>query len=131
MRFFTQILAFVATAALFLTQAAPLTAPLLLGANSTNAEVVPGRYIIILGPATDAASVTLHHNRVRQIHSRDLARRDVNNEEDPGGGVDKTYELGGFKGYAGSFDAATIEELIALPEVCTHSYSFPLGIRFC
>jgi oryzin len=101
-----------------------------LGANSTNAEVVPGRYIITLDPATDAASITLHHNRVREIHSRNLARRDVNNEEDLGEGVDKTYELGDFKGYAGSFDAGTIGELIALPEVCTHSRSCPLGTRF-
>jgi oryzin len=131
MRFFIRILAFAATAAPFLAQAVPLTAaPLLLGANSTNAEVVLGRYIITLDPATDAASVTLHHNKVREIYSRNLARRDVNNEEDPGEGVDKTYELGDFKGYAGSFDAATIEELIALPEVCTHLCSCQLGIQF-
>jgi hypothetical protein len=75
------------TASSFFAQAAPLNAaPLLLSANSTNTEVVPGRYIITLDPA----SVTLRHNKVREIHSRNLARRNVNDYEEPGEGVGKT-----------------------------------------
>jgi oryzin len=71
-----------------------------------SADVIPGRYIVQFVPDVDPASIAAHHNTVHH-----LARRDgiANVEHD--------YDLGDFKGYAGSFDAATIEQLNALDEV--------------
>lgn len=108
MQFFTRITALAAAAAPFLIHAAPVVAP---RAN----EVIPGKYIVQLKPDTDVASIAAHHNKVRSIHARNLARR---GDDGPGGApVEREYGFGNFKAYAGSFDDATIEELKALPEV--------------
>ena len=108
MQFFTRVLALAATAVPFLTQAAPLSP------RSTD-DLIAGKYIIQLRPDTDIASIAAHHNKVRDIHARNLARRD--SDGDVSTGVEREYDFGSFKGYAGSFDDATIEELKALPEV--------------
>lgn len=108
MQFLTRITALAAVAAPFVANAAPVDTP---RAN----EVIPGKYIVQLKPDTDVASIAAHHNKVRSIHARNLARRG----DDGAGGapVEREYGFGNFKGYAGSFDDATIEELKALPEV--------------
>lgn len=108
MQFFTRITALAAAAAPFLAHAAPAVAP---RAN----EVIPGKYIVQLKPDTDVASVAVHHNRVRSIHARNLARRG----DDSAGGdpIEREYGFGNFKAYAGSLDEATVEELKTLPEV--------------
>lgn len=108
MQFFTRFLALAATAAPFLAQAAPLSP------RSTD-SLIAGKWIIQLKPDTDIASVTAHHEKVRAIHARNLARRD--NDAEVSTGIEREYDFGNFKGYAGSFDEATIEELKALPEV--------------
>ena len=108
MQFFTRLTAVVAAAAPFLASAAPVSAP---PAN----EVIPGKYIVQLKPDTDIASIAAHHNKVRSIHARNLARR---GDASPSGSpVEREYGFGDFKAYSGSFDDATIEELKALPEV--------------
>jgi hypothetical protein len=78
-------------------------------------EIIPGKYIVQLKPDTDVASITAHHNKVRSIHARNLARRGGDGPN--GTPVEREYGFGNFKAYAGSFDDATIEELKALPEV--------------
>ncbi|KAH8711926.1 subtilisin-like protease-like protein [Phaeosphaeriaceae sp. PMI808] len=103
MQFFTRVLSLAAAAAPFIANAAPLTS------RATDAEA--GKYIIQLKPGTDVASLAAHHDRVRSIAARNVNRRDA------GTGVEREFELGDFKGYAGSFDEATIEALKALPEV--------------
>ncbi|KAF1850363.1 subtilisin-like protease-like protein [Cucurbitaria berberidis CBS 394.84] len=113
MQFFTRFLALAATAVPFIAQAAPL-AP-------RAAELIPGKYIIQLKPGTDIASIAAHHNKVREIHARNLARRD---DAEVSAGIERQYDIGDFKGYAGSFDAATIEELKALPEVLVVEQDF-------
>ncbi|KAH9876450.1 hypothetical protein J1614_003581 [Plenodomus biglobosus] len=107
MQFFTRLLAATATAVPFLAQAAPV-------APRAADELIPGKYIVQLKPETDIASIAAHHNTVRAIHARNLARR-ADGEESAG--VEREYEFGDFKGYAGAFDADTVEELKALPEV--------------
>jgi len=94
--------------------AAPLfesTAALALRATNDN-ETVPGKWIIQLKPDTDIASIAAHHNKVRDIRARNLGRRDVDCEDG-----ERSFDFGSFKGYAGSFDDKTIEELKAMPEV--------------
>ncbi|KAI4658075.1 uncharacterized protein J4E79_007056 [Alternaria viburni] len=120
MQFFTRITALAAAAAPFLAQAAPVVAP---PAN----EIIPGKYIVQLKPDTDVASIAAHHNTVRSIHARNLARR---GDDGPvGAPVDREYGFGDFKAYAGSFDEATVEELKALPEVLTIEPDFIVRIN--
>ncbi|EAT79537.2 hypothetical protein SNOG_13210 [Parastagonospora nodorum SN15] len=78
-------------------------------------EVIPGKYIIQLKPDTDVASIAAHHNKVRSIYARNLARRGEDGTS--GSPVEREFGFGDFKAYAGSFDEATIEELKAMPEV--------------
>jgi oryzin len=108
MQLFTRFTALAAAAAPFFALAAPVTTP---PAN----EIIPGKYIVQLKPDTDVASIAAHHNKVRSIYARNLARR---GDDVPGGApVEREYGFGDFKGYAGSFDEATVEELKSLPEV--------------
>ena len=110
MQFFTRALAFAAAATPFLASAAPVSS------RQAADEIIPGKYIVQLKPETDIASIAAHHNVVREIHARNLAKRDVAATEEEVG-IEKEYGFGDFKGYAGAFDAATVEELKALPEV--------------
>jgi oryzin len=110
MQFLTRItaLAAVAAAAPFFANAAPVAPPM--------NEIIPGKYIVQLKPNVDVESIAAHHNVVRSIHARNLARRD--GDDGPGGApVDREFGFGDFKAYSGSFDDATVEELKALPEV--------------
>jgi oryzin len=108
MQFFTRVLSLAAAAAPFIASAAPL-------ASRAGDGLIPGKYIIQLKPDTDIASIAAHHNKVRSIHARNLARRD-----DGAGsvGMEREFQIGDFKAYAGSFDDLTIEELKAMDEVC-------------
>jgi oryzin len=108
MQFFTRILTLAAVAAPFIASAAPL-------ASRATDEFIPGKYIIQLKPDTDVASIAAHHNRVRSIHARNLARRD--GDAAVSSGMEREFQIGDFKAYAGSFDENTIEELKAMPEV--------------
>ncbi|KAF2870119.1 peptidase S8/S53 domain-containing protein [Massariosphaeria phaeospora] len=108
MQFFTRALALAAAVVPFLAQAAPV-------AGTRAGELVPGKWIVRLKPEADVATIAAHHVKVREIHARNIARRDVAEEET--GGVEREYGFGGFKGYAGAFDIATVEELKNRPEV--------------
>lgn len=108
MQFFTRFLAIAATAVPFIAQAAPLS-------SRSSDDLIAGKYIIQLRPDADIATIAAHHNKVRAIHARNIARRE--NDGEGSGGIEREYDFGGFKGYAGSFDDATIAELKALPEV--------------
>ncbi|KAF2123527.1 subtilisin-like protease-like protein [Dothidotthia symphoricarpi CBS 119687] len=103
MQFFTRIFTLAVAAAPLLSQAAPLT-PRQSG----------GKYIVQLKPSIDIASIAVHHNNVREIHARNLAGRQDGGAPE---GIDRKFDFGEFKGYSGSFDAATVEELKSLPEV--------------
>ncbi|KAJ4299049.1 hypothetical protein N0V90_004293 [Kalmusia sp. IMI 367209] len=107
---FFGLLALAAAAIPFLTQAAPVSTPVA-------GQVVSGKWIITLQPNADVATIASHISKVREIHARNIGHRSV--AEDELGGVERQYGFGSFKGYAGSFDEATIEELRNLPEVLT------------
>jgi len=121
MQFFTRIVALAAAAAPFLAHAAPVEAP---RAN----EVIPGKYIVQLKPDTDVASIAAHHNKVRSIHARNLARR--GNDGPSGSPVEREFGFGDFKAYAGSFDDATLEELKTLPEVIEAAWPNNMMLRY-
>ena len=109
MQFFTRIVALAVAATPFLASASPISARQANG-------VVPGKYIVQLKPNTDIASIAAHHEVVRDIQARNLAKRDSSAAEEEAG-VEREYGFGDFKGYAGTFDAETVEELKSLPEV--------------
>ncbi|KAJ6785330.1 hypothetical protein PWT90_02597 [Aphanocladium album] len=71
-----------------------------------------GKYIVTLKEGTAASAVQSHIQWVEGVHARSIGRRDQNLA-----GLEKTYEIGNFNGYAGNFDAATIEEIRNNPEV--------------
>lgn len=110
MQFFTRAIALAAAATPFFASAAPVSG------RQTADGIIPGKYIIRLKPETDIASIATHHNVVREIHARNLAKRHITVAEEEAG-VEREYGFGGFKGYSGAFDAATVEELKAMPEV--------------
>jgi hypothetical protein len=110
MQFLTRLTAVAVAALPFVAQTAPIT--------SSKFAAIPGKYIVQLRPDVDVASIAAHHAQVRSIHARNvntLTRRDLAEAESIG--LEHEYGFGEFHGYSGGFDAATVEELKALPEV--------------
>lgn len=90
-----------------LAQAAP--------ANS-DADIIPGQFIVQLKSGTSAASIAAHHHVVRDLHGRrSLARR--GGDDSLPAGLTKTFSAGDFNAYAGAFDDSTAAEIAALPDV--------------
>ncbi|PVI01036.1 subtilisin-like protease-like protein [Periconia macrospinosa] len=117
MQSFVRILAVAAAALPFLGQAAPVDTA------AAQARSIPGKWIVQLKPETDIATIASHKVNVREIHARNLARREIH---DLSAGIEREFGFGKFKGYAGSFDDATIEELKNLPEVMTVEEDFEM-----
>ncbi|KAF1911249.1 oryzin precursor [Ampelomyces quisqualis] len=69
---------------------------------------IPGKYLVLLKPDIDLASIAAHYDKVHSIYTRNLSRS---------ASIERRYKMSNFNGYAGSFDKATIKELEALPEV--------------
>ncbi|KAK2736026.1 alkaline serine protease alp1 [Colletotrichum kahawae] len=86
--------------------------PALAAPNGINRRADPGllagKYIIQLKPGTSPEAVTAHHNAVRSL----LRRRDGS-----AGEVEKTFQIGDFNAYSGSFDDATLATISELDEV--------------
>ena len=82
--------------------AAPVTAPV-----TRRSDIIEGKYIITLKPE---AEVEAQVSWVNDVHKRSFAKRDTV-------GVEHTYDLKTFKGYAGQFDENTLAEIKANPDV--------------
>jgi hypothetical protein len=108
MHFLTCVIAIAAAATQSFANAAPLV-------PRGSSELVSGKYIIQLRPDTDVASIAAHHSKVRSIQARNLARR--SSDGLVGRGMEREFQIGDFKAYAGTFDKKTVDELKALPEV--------------
>jgi len=85
-------------------------------------DIIPGKYIVTLKPGVDAAAAETHLSWVTDVHKRSFAKRDT-------AGIEKTYDIKEWKGYAGEFDEATIAEIkasadVALVEPDTISYLY-------
>ena len=88
---------------------------------------VTDKYIIVLKENADSKS---HLNWLNSVHKRNLNSRQFT-------GVEKTYEFGGFRGYAGKFDQSTLDEIKNNPDVrlfptetlqcCTEMLTMPKG----
>lgn len=71
---------------------------------------VEGKYIVILKDSVSAEGAESHLSWVSDVHKRSLGRRDLT-------GIENTYDMPGFRGYAGQFDEATLEEIKNNPDV--------------
>lgn len=74
------------------------------------AQAIPNKFIVTLKEDIASSEKESHLAWVGEVHARSLGRRDL-------AGVEKTYNISTFQGYAGTFDEATIEEIKASPEV--------------
>ncbi|CAI6333281.1 unnamed protein product [Periconia digitata] len=70
-------------------------------------DIIEGKFIVTLKPTLD--SVESHLTWVNDVHKRSLKRDTA--------GVEKTYDMESWKGYAGEFDEATIAAIKASPDV--------------
>ncbi|KAK1760368.1 subtilisin [Echria macrotheca] len=73
---------------------------------------VPNNYIVTLKPGISPPDLTAHLNRIRSVHARSSRqRRDT-------AGIEKVYTISSdFTAYAGSFDAATLNQILASDDV--------------
>jgi len=78
--------------------------------NPDATEVVPNKYIVVYEKDVAPKSILSHLSNVKNLISK--RKRDFSL-----GGIDVTYEIGNFKGYAVTADEATIAEIAASPEV--------------
>lgn len=85
-----------------------LAAPNGLTRRADPPAFVEGKYIVQLKPGTSPDAVTSHHNTVRSL----LRRRDGS-----AGALEKTFQIGDFNAYSGSFDDATLAAIQGLDEV--------------
>lgn len=94
--------------------------------TSSSAQVVPNGYIVVLNDDVNAESFDSHQAWVTNVHRRQLAKR--------GGaldGIQHTYNFTtGFKGYAGAFHEATINEIAARGDVWRIPSSLGFNIEF-
>ncbi|KAK1655601.1 peptidase S8/S53 domain-containing protein [Colletotrichum phormii] len=93
-----------ATAVLLTLGLRALAAP--APASITPDGIIPGEYIVSLKPGLARSQVESHLSRAASVHSRSPSRRDTT-------GIDKTFSIGAFNAYAGSFDEATIAEILS------------------
>lgn len=98
-------------AALYLASLLPLVAAVPIPQDAPSAQTLPGKYIVTLKPDVDTES---HTTWVTSVHERSLGRRQDGSEPS---GVEKTYEINTFKGYAGEFDEETLNLIRASPDV--------------
>lgn len=73
---------------------------------------VSDKYIVILKDEVDDEGAESHMSWINGVHKRSLESRQTGFP-----GVERTYRFGGFHGYAGKFDSATLEEIRNNPEV--------------
>lgn len=95
---FSKFLPF-ALAALSVNGAEILSAP-------AGVQTIPNNYIVVLKDNVSTNDFEAHREWVTAVHHERLARRGTTNV----GGMRHTYKYG-FKGYAGSFDEETIQEI--------------------
>ncbi|KAJ4420345.1 hypothetical protein N0V82_004444 [Gnomoniopsis sp. IMI 355080] len=96
--------------ALFVGALLPFAAAAPTQVNARAAQTIPNKFIVTLKEDIASTEKESHLAWVSEVHARSLGRRDL-------AGVEKTYNISSFQGYAGTFDEATIEEIKASPEV--------------
>ena len=78
-------------------------------------NIVEGSYIVKLRSGLAKRDLDAHVSWVSDVHKRDLDSREL-------AGVENTFSLADFNGYAGKFSAATVAELEASADVSAPSH---------
>ena len=117
---FSQLSTLLLGAVLPLVFAAPVPAP-----DPAAQGIIPGKYIIVLKEDITDVQMQIHTAWAADIHARSVERRALG-ERAPAG-IERTYGIKNFRGYAGGFDAETIKEIESREEVPfpERSSSFP------
>lgn len=77
-------------------------------------DIIPNQYIVVLKESVSEAEFSSHRSWATERHTEASRKRDLGNK-----GMEHTYNFGNLKGYSGTFDAETIEEIASRTEVCT------------
>lgn len=101
--------------------------------DATNADAIPGAYIIKFKDHVDEPKAKTHHAWVSDMHGSgdqqtlELRKRGLfDSVEDVFSGMKHTFDLGsGFRGYAGHFHDDVIEQIRNHPDVSIPSCSVP------
>lgn len=96
--------------------------------SSSNADSIPDSYIVKFKDHVTNSGASDHHSWVQDIHAKKgdqrLELRKRSQEplvETVFEGLKHTYSIGGFLGYSGHFDEATIEEVRRHPDVSSYT----------
>lgn len=84
------------------------------GSPVPKSGVIPDSWIVILNQGISASAFQEHQAWASNVHSASIRRRGL---EARATTFDYTYNSSIMKGYAGTFDKATIEEIASRPEV--------------
>lgn len=77
-------------------------------------DIVPDSYIVVLNEGTSQSAFQAHQSWATSVHTASLRKRGL---EATAKTFEYTYNFGTLKGYAGTFDKATIDEISSRAEV--------------
>lgn len=77
-------------------------------------DIVPDSYIVVLNEGVSQSAFQAHQNWASSVYTASLRKRGL---EAPAETFQYTYNFGTLKGYAGTFDKATIDEISSRAEV--------------
>ena len=90
-------------------------AALALGAAAKIGDIIEDSYIVVLKPGITDSEFSSHYSWAADLHSEAVVRRGA---AAAAKGIKHTYNIGkGLKGYAGSFNKETIQEIASRAEV--------------
>lgn len=79
------------------------------GVAQPRSSAIRGKYLVALKPESSPAQVREHASWVQGVHARNLRKRQSPGET--AAGVERTFSFDGFRGYSGSFDEETVEDI--------------------
>ncbi|KAG6361566.1 hypothetical protein INS49_009793 [Diaporthe citri] len=79
------------------------------GVAQPRSSAIRGKYLVAIKPESSPAQLREHTSWVQGVHARNLRKRQSSGET--AAGVERTFSFDGFRGYSGSFDEETLEDI--------------------
>lgn len=92
-------------------------------------NIIPNSYIVSLKDDIPEQEFETHISWVNNVHSANVARSEGSTASTSG--VKFTYKVNGWKGYSGSFDQNTLDELLADEKVSTRTSLESIAANIC